>query len=73
MIDKKLNEIRSKLKQAFPQITREIDNLVGNAIEDAMDPSIRSHPIDDIKQDLIYTLKAHRIEFNQHEMEKLFK
>lgn len=73
MIDKKLNDIRSNLKRAFPSITREIDNLIGNLIEDLMDSNSSSSPLDDLKQDLEYTLQAHNISFTKHQIDGLLK
>lgn len=73
MIDKKLNEIRSNLKQAFPEISNEIDNLIGNLIEDSMDPEYHGSLVDDLKQDLEYTLNAHNVSYDSTHLNVILK
>jgi hypothetical protein len=64
MIQAKLSKIRSDLKKAFPEISRDIDNLIGNVIEQMLQDDSCCNPMEDLKQDLEYTLNAHKIDFD---------
>lgn len=74
MLDKKLSNIRSNLKRAFPEISKEIDNLVGLMFEEMLegDHEARS-AIQNLEKDLVYTLEAHGLQFDLKQIRNLLK
>lgn len=73
MIDAKLNELRSNLKQTFPEIDKEIDNLFGLLVEELLDGGQRATALRNLENDLKYTLSVHNIEFDSKTIHNLLK
>lgn len=74
MIDAKLSEIRSKLKKAFPEISNEIDNLIGLMFEEMLEGDHQARSaIENLEKDLLYTLKAHGLISDSKQIKNLLK